>query len=104
MRGCRWCRKSGNGVRAADVNANPSGAQTMLGETEYADRLALLTKARAGDPQAIRTLAEKYKVRIGIRHVEQEATMRGVSTKPPKPCPKCGKELKPNGYGPHVDK
>lgn len=75
----------------------------MLGESEYAARLALLTAARAGDPAAILTLAEKYKVRIGgMCHVEQEATMKGQIPGEPRPCPKCGKALKPNGYGPHV--
>ncbi len=34
--------------------------------------------------------------------MHQEATMKSQIAGEPRPCPKCGKQLKPNGYGPHV--
>lgn len=76
------------------------GRPSLIDLQEHEDRLALLTAARAGDPAAIQTLADRYHVRISgtvpTARPQEAAVMSELAT-----CDVCGKEVKRQGLGVH---
>lgn len=83
-----------------DINTR-HGIPSPLDVAEYERRLDLLRRAKAGDPAAVKTLADRYHVRIGgvgpTETLREEATMTTAMAR----CDLCGKLMAARGLGVH---